>query len=126
VKDFVINLPERPGELASVTNALSLQGVNIKSVAALRLGNQALARIIPDDVESARSALRAHNIRFEEHELITVLLENRAGELTGVIVKLADVGVNLEALYVVGLADDLIELAIAVDDVKKAKKTLEQ
>jgi hypothetical protein len=32
---------------------------------------------------------------------------------------------NLEAAYVVGLAGDMIELAIAVDDVKKAKKLLE-
>jgi len=57
--------------------------------------------------------------------VITVLLENRAGELTGVAAKLADAGVNLEAVYVVGLAGDVIELAIAVDDVKKAKRVLE-
>jgi len=36
--------------------------------------------------------------------------------------KLADAGLNLDAVYVVGVADDLIELAFAVDDVKKAKK----
>lgn len=72
-----------------------------------------------------RTALRAENIRFEEKELVSVLLENRAGELTGVAAKLADAGLNLEAAYVVGLADDMIELAIAVDDVKKAKKLLE-
>ena len=39
--------------------------------------------------------------------------------------KLADAGLNLEAVYVIGLAEGLIELAIAVDDVKKAKKVLE-
>jgi hypothetical protein len=82
-------------------------------------------RLIPDQVEAARDALRAANIRFEEHELVTVLLENQAGELTGVAAKLADAGLNLEAVYVVGLDGDLIELAFAVDDVKKAKKLLE-
>ncbi len=125
MRDFVIHLSHRPGELASVTNALSLQGVNIKSLAAMTLGNEALLRLIPDDVEAARTALRAENVRFEEKELISVLLENRAGELTGVAAKLADAGLNLEAAYVVGLAGDMIELAIAVDDVKKAKKLLE-
>ena len=54
-----------------------------------------------------------------------MLLENRAGELTGVAAKLADAGLNLEAVYVVGLDGDLIELALAVDDAKKAKKILE-
>jgi hypothetical protein len=126
MRDFSIQLTHRPGELANVTNALSLQGVNIKSVAAMTFGNQGLLRIIPDDVEAARSALRASNIGFEENEVVTMLLENRAGELTGVAAQLADAGLNLEALYVVGLADDLIELAFAVDDVKKAKKVLGQ
>jgi len=125
MRDFVIHLSHRPGELASVTNALSLQGVNIKSLAAMTLGNEGLLRLIPDDVDAARTALRAENVRFEEKELVSVLLENRAGELTGVAAKLADAGLNLEAAYVIGLADDMIELAIAVDDVKKAKKVLE-
>ena len=125
MKDFVIQLGHRPGELAGVTNALSLQGVNIKSLAAMTLGNQAVLRLIPDDAEAARNALRAGSIRFEEREVVTVLLENRAGELTGLAGKLADAGLNLEAVYVVGLAGELIELAIAVDDVKKAKKVLE-
>jgi len=125
MKDFVIQVTHRPGELANITNALALQGVNIKSLAAMVLGTQAQLRLIPDDAEAARNALRAANIRFEEKEVATVLLENHAGELTGVAGKLADAGLNLEAVYVIGLSDDLIELAIAVDDVKKAKKVLE-
>lgn len=125
MRDVVIQLTHRPGELAEITNALSLQSVNIKSIAAMALGNQAVLRFIPDDMEATRDALRASNTRFEEREVVTVLLENRAGELTGVVAKLADAHVNLEAVYVVGVADDMIELAIAVDDVKKAKKLLE-
>jgi len=108
-----------------VTNALSLVGVNIRSIAAMVMGNDGLLRFIPDDVNAARNAMRDHNIRFEENELHTVLLENQAGELTGVASQLAEAGLNLHAVYVVGLASDLIELAIAVDDVKKAKKILE-
>jgi hypothetical protein len=125
MREFVVNLAHRPGELARVTNALSLYGVNIKSVAAMTFGDQASLHLIPDNVESARSALAASNISFEENEVAVVLLENRAGELTGVAAKLAEAGVNLQATYVVGLADDLIELAIVSDDVKKAKKVLE-
>ena len=125
MRDIVIHLTHRPGELAEITNALSLQGVNLKSVAAMALGSQAVLRFIPDNMEAASDALRTSNTRFEEREVINVLLENRAGELTGVAAKLGDAGVNLEAVYVVGLADDMIELAIAVDDVKKAKKALE-
>jgi hypothetical protein len=33
---------------------------------------------------------------------------------------------NLEALYVTGLADDLVEIALVSDNPKKAKKLLEE
>ncbi len=124
MRDFVITLSHRPGELADVTNALSLQGVNIRSLTAVHVENHAIVRIIPDDMEAARTALRSAHVRFEEEELVTLLLENRAGELTGVLAKLSDAGVNLEAMYVVGVADDLLELAFATDDFKKAKRAL--
>jgi hypothetical protein len=124
MKDFVIRLTHSPGELADITNALSLAGVNLKSLAALSVEGQALLRLIPDDEEAARGALRDKNIRFEEHDVATVLLENKAGELTGVAARLAEAGVNLEAVYLVGVADDLIELAIVADNFKKAKKVL--
>ena len=125
MRDFAVHLTHRPGELAQVANALARKGVNLKSVAALTMGNQGLLHLIADDVEAARSAFREGNIRFEENEVVTVLLENQAGELAGLAAKLANAGVNLQALYVVGLEGDLVELALVVDDVKKAKKVLE-
>ncbi len=125
MRDFAVHLTHRPGELAQVANALARKGVNLKSIAGLTMGNQGLLHLIADDVEAARSAFRESNIRFEENEVVTVLLENQAGELAGMAAKLANAGVNLQALYVVGLEGDLVELAIVADDVKKAKKALE-
>ncbi len=125
MRDFAIQLTHRAGELARVCDALSRTGVNIKSVAALTVDNQVLLRLIPDDVEAARSGLREANIRFEESEVLTVLVENKAGELAGVSARLAQAGVNLLAVYVTGVEGDLVELAIVPDDVKKAKKVLE-
>jgi hypothetical protein len=57
--------------------------------------------------------------------VVTVLLENHAGELENVADKLAKANVNVQALYVVGLDGDLVDFALAVDDPKKAKKLLE-
>jgi hypothetical protein len=125
MRDFSIPLTHRPGELGRVANALAKKSVNIKSVAGMTLGTQAAVRIIADDVDAARSALKEANIPFEETELATVLLENQAGELANVADKLANAGLNLHAVYVIGLDGDLVELAIACNDVKKAKKALE-
>jgi hypothetical protein len=125
MREVVVQATHHPGELARIANALSLKGVNLKAVAALAIGHQGVVRIIPDDIEAARSALQAANIRFEENEVVTVLLENQAGELTDVAAKLADAGLNLDAAYVIGIGGDMVELALAVNDVKKAKKLLE-
>ena len=125
MRDFAIHVTHRPGEIARIADALSRKSVNIKSIAGMNIGNQGLIRVIADDVEAARAALNESNIRFEESELVSVLLENRAGELADVASKLANAGVNLLAIYVIGLDGDLVDLAMAVDDVKKAKKLLE-
>ena len=55
-----------------------------------------------------------------------VLLENRARQLAALTTRLGQVGVNLEALYVTGVLDDLVEIAVVSDNPKKAKKILEE
>jgi len=125
MRDFTIHLSHKPGELGRVANALAKKGVNLRSLAGMAVGAQGLLRLIADDVDAARSALEEIHIPFEEKELVTALLENQAGQVAEVADKLANAGVNLEAVYVIGLSGDLVELAFAVDDVKKAKKVLE-
>jgi hypothetical protein len=100
--------------------------VNIKAIAALTVNGQAVARIIPDDSEAARAALESANIRFTESEVHIVLLENKAGQLAAVTNRLGDAGINLEAVYLTGITDDLVEIAFVSDNPKKAKKLLEE
>jgi hypothetical protein len=125
MRDFTMHLSHKPGELGRIANVLSRAGINIKSVAAITFGNQGVIRLIADDVDAARTALQEANVRFEETELVTTLRENQAGEIADVADRLSNAGLNINAMYVVGLEGDLVELAIAVDDAKKAKKVLE-
>ena len=126
MRDCSIQLTNHPGDLARVAQAFARRGVNIKALAGLSIGGSAMARILPDDIVAARSALETANIRFTESEVHLLLLENKAGELANVANRLGDAGVNLEAIYITGIAGDLIELAIVSDNPKKAKKILEE
>jgi hypothetical protein len=125
MKDFAIQLTHRPGELARVAEALSKYGVNIKALSGVAIDNHVVVRIIGDEPESARTALERANIRFEEEEVVKVVLENRAGELAKVSTKLAEAGVNLRAIYLTGIVEDLVELAVVADNPKKARRALE-
>jgi hypothetical protein len=126
MRDCAIQLSNNPGDLARVAQALGRRGVNIKALAAITVNATAMTRILPDDIVVARSALEAAHIRFTESEVHLVTLENKPGVLASLTGRLGDEGINLEALYVTGLADDLVELAIASDNPKKAKKVLEE
>ena len=79
MKDCSIQLTNHPGDLSRVAQALARRGVNIKALAAISTGGGvAVARILPDDITVARSALEAAHIRFTEGEVHLVLLENKA------------------------------------------------
>ena len=125
MRDFAIELTDRPGELGRVATALSRYGVNLKAVTGLALERHVLVRLIADDPDAARSALEHAGIRFTEGEVVQVLLENRVGELAAVTTKLAEAKVNLRAIYLTGIVDNLVELAIVTDDARKAKRMLE-
>ena len=122
--DFAIRIGHRPGELARVATALARYGVNLKSMAALAIDGNAAVHILPDEAEAARAALTQNQIVFEENEVLTVLLENRAGEVANMAGRLAQAKIDLRAMYVIGLVDNLVELAIVADDTEKARQVL--
>ena len=124
MKDFAIRLGHQPGELARVATVLSRYGVNVRSLAALSIDDTAAVHILPDDPEPAREALTKSSIAFEETEVFTVLLENQAGEVAKLAGRLAAGKVNLRAMYVTGVVDNLVELAIVADDAARARELL--
>lgn len=124
MKEFRVILNNRPGELARVAENLSRRNVNIKAIAASASGGQVTLHLIGHDIEATRAGLQDMRAHFTEQEVISLLLEDKAGELARIANLLGGGGINLDAIYLTGKADDLVELAVAVDDVKKAKKVL--
>ncbi len=124
MKEFRITLANRAGELARVIQGLARKEVNIKSVACSAEGNQVTIHLIGSDTGATRSGLEAVGARFIENEVFEVILDDRAGELANIAEQLADAGINIDAIYLTGRVDDMVQLAIAVDDPKKAKKLL--
>lgn len=124
MREFRITMTNRPGELARVATALSRQAVSIKALAASASGGHVTLHLIGHDVEASRTALRSASFQFEEQEVLMLLLEDKAGEIARIANQLADGGVNLNAIYLAGRSDDMVEVVVAPDDIKKAKKLL--
>jgi hypothetical protein len=125
MRDLVLDLPPRPGELARIASALARQQVAIRGGTLMALGPRLLARFIPSDLDAARRALENADVPFEESEIMPVLLESRAGELAMLSTRLASGGVSVRAIYITGTNGNILEVAIATDNIARAKRALE-
>jgi hypothetical protein len=118
--EFVVHMDNRPGMLASLTEVLAAAGVNIEALAAFGFDGEGVVRLVVDDAESARRALREAGLAAEEMQVLSAFMPHAPGELATVTRKLADSGINIDAVYVINSSAEGIELAIAVDQPETA------
>jgi hypothetical protein len=98
--DISIDLPNTPGTLARLGEALGEAGVNLEGIACLPVGDEGSAHILVEDPTAARSALEAAGIGvISEAEAVVVEVEDRPGTLGNVARTAADAGINLDAVY---------------------------
>jgi hypothetical protein len=123
--EFIVDMENRPGRLASLTEALAAFGVNIEALAAYGHNGDGTLRMITSDAPTTRRVLDEAALSFEENMVLAVLLPHRPGELARMTRLLADAGVNIDALYVLRANSDGIELAMSVDQPETALPHLE-
>jgi hypothetical protein len=98
--DININLPNTPGALARLGEALGGAGVNIDGVACLPVGEKGSVHILVEDAAGARSALEGGGIEvISEAEAVVVDVDDRPGKLGEVTRAAADAGINLDVVY---------------------------
>lgn len=118
--EFVVRMENRPGMLASLTEALAGFGVNIEALAAYGHDGDSTVRLITSDAPTTRRVLDEAALHHEEHTVLTAQLPHRPGELARLTREIANVGVNIDAIYVLRANADGMELALAVDQPETA------
>jgi len=116
-----VTLQNKPGTLAQVSSALGKAGVNISALLAPEIRGKGKVRLLVDNLDKAKDALKAAKIRFGEEEAIAVELDNKPGALGEVAEKLAQAKINIRYAYATtseGSAKATVVLA--VPDVAKA------
>ena len=124
LKQFEVYVHNRPGEVARVAEALAKNAVNIRGISTDLGPSKPVVRVITDDENSARSALKGAELEFTEREVLIIALSDRPGELAKVTKKLARAGINIESLFILGSRVQAEELAIGVDNLDKAQELL--
>jgi len=124
MKEFKIFVKHKPGELARVAETLAGRAVNIKAIASESIGEEALLRVVTNDVNTTTKALNESGTKYAQNDILTVSLIDRPGELAKVAKKLGKAKINIESIYILGQKEGKTELALVVDDMKKAGELL--
>ena len=118
--EFVVEMENRPGRLAALTETLAAFGVNIEALAAYGTDGKGTVRLIVDDAATTRRVLDEAALVNEEHTLLTAHLPHRPGELARLTRVIADAGVNIDAMYVLRANAEGVEFAISVNQPEEA------
>jgi hypothetical protein len=123
---FIIELEDRPGTLADLADAIAEKGINIAGVAGATGGGGGAIALATNDEAGTRSVLDASGSRYRQVALATASLEDKPGMLAEAARKLANAGVNIEAIFPTGMEGGKITVAFGVDNIEAAKSALSQ
>lgn len=123
---FVVQLDNRPGELAHLARALGARGINIVHISCAGTGRIACAFMTTAEQEETRAVLRSLGHDFIEGETVVVDVADSPGGLADVAERFAKAGVNILGTLIIGRREGVVEMAFAVDDHEKARAALSQ
>lgn len=129
MKEFRITIPNQPGELSELMGILGDDGINARSVNCnVSEGASSLVTLVPYDEKAARKTLNERQINFEESEILPVDLLDKPGELGRISRVIADAGVNIESVYLLGRLGSgetaRVQVGFRLDEVEKAKEAI--
>ena len=125
-RQFVVQLDNRPGELAHLARALGARGINITHISCAGTGRIVCAFMTTDNDDDTRDVLRGLGHEYLEGATVVVDVVDRPGGLADVAERFAAAGVNILGTLCTGRREGFLEMAFAVDDEEKARAAFPQ
>jgi hypothetical protein len=120
---FVVEVQNRPGELARVSETLAARGVNLL-VYSMGLNGRGDVVFLASDEETTRSTLGDAGVSFREFPLIFIRMEDTPGQTAAATRKLADEAINIQIWLPVDTRKESFTVALGVDNAETAQKVL--
>ena len=121
---FIVDLKNKPGELARIAEAIAEKGIDITGFTGATCGDTGTVALATNDEAGTRRVLTDGRWTYRPVELVTASMANKPGTLAKVTRKLASAGVNIEAALPTGMSGDNVHVAFATDNPSKAKEAL--
>ena len=124
-QQFIVQLPNQPGALASLAESLAARGVDLRAIGGGGIGDVGHVILTTADDETTRQVLQERGYTFIEGESLLTEVDDRPGGMAAVARRLAEAGVNVHGHLFVGRWGDRAMFAFVVDDEEKARPVLE-
>lgn len=99
VEQISIFLENKPGGLSEVTKILRDAGINIRALSLADTSDFGILRLIVNDVEKAKEALKTNGITVGRTTVVAVEVPDRPGGLHSILDILTKEDVNVEYMY---------------------------
>jgi hypothetical protein len=120
VTQLSVFIANEPGRLAAVTRILGDAGVNIRGYSIADTADYGILRLLVDQEETAREALRSNGFTVHESQVILAAVPDQPGGFAAVLEALSALKLNVEYTY--ATANSLI--AFGVDQRERAEEAL--
>lgn len=99
VEQISIFLENKSGRLAEVTSVLSEAAINIRALYLADTADFGILRLIVNDTEKARQALKDHGFTVEKTKVVAIEVPDRPGGLSSILNTIKEAGINVEYMY---------------------------
>jgi hypothetical protein len=125
-KQFVVQLKNEPGAMASLAEALAARGVDLRAIGGGSMGDSGHVIMTTADDETAKAVLEDGGYVYIEGESILAEVDDRPGGMARLARALADAGVNIEGHLFLGRWGDRAMFTFVVDKPEIARPILER
>ena len=99
MREFTIQMEDRPGTLGKCCQALADRGVNILALHSFSSQGKSAVRIIVDNLTAAKTVLDSEHYAYTEKEVALAKLTHRPGELARAASRLGEANININYAY---------------------------
>jgi hypothetical protein len=123
---FVVQLHNQPGAMATLAEALAARGVDLRAIGGGGIGDSGHVIMTTADDETTKRVLEEGGYTFIEGESILAEVDDKPGGMARISRALADAGVNIYGHLFLGRWGDRAMFAFVVDDPERARPILER
>ncbi len=124
MRQFEVYVENKVGKLAEVCEVVARSNVNIRAVATEAKDGKGVIKLITEDEDLTREVLTEARMDFKEFEIVPARVRDKPGELARVARALANIGVDIQSVFLLGKDRGTTEFAFKVSDLEKAREIL--